>query len=622
VLSIRLSRSRRLALILALACAPLGWAQMRIVNYNIAQLNGNQAALQDVIAAINADDKPGYAIAPHVYVFQEVNSGDQNTLLGYLNAAAPAGVTYALGTYTNTGEDCCAGAQAMFYRSDIMAEQANEHVDIYTQAGRDTDRWRLRYTDYTGDDAKFYVYSSHLKAGSTASDETDRNTGAIAIRANSDALPEGTHIIYMGDFNLSSNSEAAYQTFIAAGPGKARDALGTGTWSGSGQAIKHTQSPRSTGDGLTGGGMDDRFDFQLTSAEFRDDEGYSYIAGTYRSFGNDGNHYDLAINSGTNSYYPGDIPRSNALADDLRNASDHIPVIAEYQLPALMQASLVSDFGRIIQGALFTVELSVWNDADVIVQEGADELDYTSVISGALSGTCDGSHLALDPADTCDLTVDTSTVGTVNGQVDLATDSQAATNPTLMLGATGEIVKASNASFDSGNDVTSLTISMMLSPDTGAVNLSPVDVHNRGFDASTALLDVDAVAAPATPFAFDGGLQSGIGATPASLSFSFDTTGGGTADFSETITIDVSDEDIPGQTASQLSLTLQVFLRQLIGDANGDCTINVTDLGNLLAAFGSATGDTAYNPTVDFNNSGTVDITDLGILLAAFGQNC
>lgn len=611
-----------------LAALVAGWAalpasaQMRIVTYNIAGLNGDQPALQRVIAAINADDKPGWAVAPHVYVFQEVHSGDQNTLLGYLNAAAPPGVTYALGTYTNSGEDCCSGAQAMFYRSDIMAEQVNEHEDIYTQAGRDTDRWRLRYTDYTGDDAKFYVYNAHLKAGSAASDEADRDTGAAAIRADSDALPDGTHILYMGDFNLSANTEAAYQTFLAAGPGKARDALGTGSWSGSGNAIKQSQSPRLSGGGLTGGGMDDRFDFQLTSGEFRDGEGYSYIDGTYRALGNDGNHYNQAINNGNNTYYPGDIPRSNALADDLRDASDHLPVIAEYQIPAIMDASLVSDFGRVIKDATFTVELSVWNGANVIVQEGADELDYTSVPSGVLSGTCDGSSLALDSPDTCNLTVDTSVVGVVNGQVDLTTDSQAAANPTLMLSTTGEIVNASNASFDPNADVTSRTLAITLSPNSGVASFAPVAVYNRGFDASTALLDVDAVAAPAPPLAFNGGLQSGIGATPASLSFSFDTAGTGTSDYSDTVAIDVSDEDIPGESSSQLMLTLQVHSRELIGDANGDCTVNVSDLGSLLAAFGTSAGQPGYDATVDFNNSGTVDISDLGLLLAAFGQSC
>lgn len=596
-------------------------AQLRVVTYNIAQLNGNQTKLQAVLAALNDDDIPGFAMAPHVIVFQEVENADIAFLEAYLNASAPPGVTYARGTYTNNGEDCCAGAQAMFYRSDMLTEQVNQHKDIFTQAGRYADRWRLRVLGYTGDDAKFYVYSAHLKAGTTSSDEADRDAGAQAIRADADSLPEGTHILYMGDFNLKSNTEAAYQTFIAAGPGKARDALGTGSWAGPLYAIEHTQSPRLNGGGLTGGGMDDRFDFQLTTAEFRDGEGYSYITGTYRSFGNDGLHYNLAIDDGDNFYYPNDLTRSNTLASNLRGASDHIPVIAEYQLPAWMDANMPADFGRVIQNTAYTIPLHVWNAAPVVVQEGADELDYTSVISGAISGTCAGTHLALDPPDTCDLTVDTSALGVMTGTVDLSTASQGAANAAITLNTTGHIVAPSRPSFNSASDVTATTVAMVVTPDTGVVNLD-VLVHNRAFDADTATLDIDAVSGLSAPFAFASGLQTGVGSTPATLSFTFDSTGAGTADYTGVALIDVSDEDIPGASASQMSLTWQVFSRELAGDVDGDCSINLTDLGTLLSGFGSMAGDAGYLPAADFDNSGAIDLTDLGLILAGFGTSC
>ena len=120
------------------------------------------------------------------------------------------------------------------------------------------------------------------------------------------------------------------------------------------RAFVHTQSPREISGALVGGGMDDRFDLHLATAGVTDGEGISMISGTYRAFGNDGLHYNLAINTNGNSYYPGDSVRSNALALAIFNASDHIPVIVDYQVPAVMSATLLAIPPRVIQGSSVT----------------------------------------------------------------------------------------------------------------------------------------------------------------------------------------------------------------------------------------------------------------------------
>ncbi len=56
------------------------------------------------------------------------------------------------------------------------------------------------------------------------------------------------------------------------------------------------------------------------------------------------------------------------------------------------------------------------------------------------------------------------------------------------------------------------------------------------------------------------------------------------------------------------------------GDTNGDGTVNITDLGNVLANFGIGSG--ATRDQGDLDDDGDVDITDLGILLANFGVPC
>jgi hypothetical protein len=67
--------------------------------------------------------------------------------------------------------------------------------------------------------------------------------------------------------------------------------------------------------------MDDRFDWLFVSAVILDESSeMRYVDNTYWAVGNDGNHFNQAINSGTNSSV------SDAIADALHDASDHLPV--------------------------------------------------------------------------------------------------------------------------------------------------------------------------------------------------------------------------------------------------------------------------------------------------------
>ena len=79
-----------------------------------------------------------------------------------------------------------------------------------------------------------------------------------------------------------------------------------GNWSNSfAFRALHTQSPYDTSfndPSLIGGGVDDRFDFQLVSGEVLDNEGFSHILATYRGFGNNGSHsLNDAINDPSNT---------------------------------------------------------------------------------------------------------------------------------------------------------------------------------------------------------------------------------------------------------------------------------------------------------------------------------
>src|SRR5688572_15674333 len=96
----------------AVALCSTANAQLRVVNYNIAQLQGNAVAMQSVLAALHDDDKTGFAVPIAAMACQEVRVADLAPMLNLLNASAPPGVSYAAATYTNESKDGFGGAQA------------------------------------------------------------------------------------------------------------------------------------------------------------------------------------------------------------------------------------------------------------------------------------------------------------------------------------------------------------------------------------------------------------------------------------------------------------------------------------------------------------------------------
>jgi len=87
--------------------------------------------------------------------------------------------------------------------------------------------------------------------------------------------------------------------------------------------------------------MDDRFDWLLVSAQFLDESSVlKYIEDSYVTYGNDGNHFNDAINSGSNAVV------SNDIADALHDASDHLPVYMDLWFDDLiysMQGIVISE---------------------------------------------------------------------------------------------------------------------------------------------------------------------------------------------------------------------------------------------------------------------------------------
>ena len=176
---------------------------------------------------------------------------------------------------------------------------------------------------------EFNIYGVHFKASSGSSNAQQRLTEATILRQHLNSV-SGSYFIVAGDFNIYSNSASTEPAFnMLTGEsdnngGRLFDPIDRiGNWhNNSSFSDVHTQSPRTTSfGGGANGGMDDRFDWLFVSESILNNQSRMvYIDDSYTAFGNDGNHFNDAINSGNN------FSVSEQIADALHDASDHLPV--------------------------------------------------------------------------------------------------------------------------------------------------------------------------------------------------------------------------------------------------------------------------------------------------------
>jgi len=64
---------------------------------------------------------------------------------------------------------------------------------------------------------------------------------------------------------------------------------------------------------------------------------------------------------------------------------------------------------------------------------------------------------------------------------------------------------------------------------------------------------------------------------------------------------------------------VHLYLGRCRADINEDGNTDISDLAELLGAYGSSTGDPDYNPAADLDGDGDIDLSDLASLLGAYG---
>lgn len=292
-------------------CSLFAQERARIMTYNLLnypQVNGfSRGPLFKTIVD---------AAKPDILVCQEVTSatGVNQFLNNVLNNKFKAGTFY-------NGPDT---DNAIFYKDSLFEFLGNIRI---TTSLRDINQFTLKHK-IAGD--TLIIYSVHLKASQGTSEEQQRLSEVTRLRSVTDNLDEGKYFIVLGDFNIYTASEPAFEKLLDQSEnGYFLDPINALiNWHNNSAARSlHTQSTRDAniGDGGSWGGMDDRFDMILVSQSVKDDGGVTYISGTYKPFGNDGNHFDQAINVQPNTAV------SVEVANALHDASDHLPVFADFE---------------------------------------------------------------------------------------------------------------------------------------------------------------------------------------------------------------------------------------------------------------------------------------------------
>ncbi len=272
-------------------------------------------------------------IQPDILVVQEMHSfaGVFGFLTNVLNTASSG---YAAGQFIN-GPDT---DRAIFFKSNFFTFISN--TPISTEL-RDINEFRLRHNS-SGD--TLIIYAVHLKANDTEIDRLKRAAEVDSLRKRTNQLNPNSHFIVLGDFNIYSSTEPAFQRLLnQANTGYVIDPLNlTGNFNNSAYSIHHTQSTRtrSFDDGAIGG-MDDRFDMILVSQSIMNPSSINLVPNSTIAYGNDGNHYNDSINR------PPNTAVGQLIADALHYASDHLPVYASFNFSVPVE---LTSFTALIEG--------------------------------------------------------------------------------------------------------------------------------------------------------------------------------------------------------------------------------------------------------------------------------
>lgn len=326
---------RFLSFMVLLALCRLGSLQaqdtLRVLQYNLLYYGYTTSFCTNTNNNVN--DKDVYLrtivnhLKPDIFAVNELGTGVHNMKRILDNVLNTNGVDYYQhATYTNIANSSIINALYFDSRKFTLYREAVPNTVL-----RDINLYTLYYNapdlHVTRDTVFVTCVVAHLKAGSEASDQQTRT---LMVRNTMNYLNNQNirgNVLFMGDFNMKSSYEEAYQLMINPQSPVIQffDPINApGSWYANRDfALHHTQSTRTGSQTcFASGGMDDRFDFILTSGSMiQGTRGLRYLSGSYRAVGQDGKRYRQSLISPANTTEPSQVINA------LYNLSDHLPVL-------------------------------------------------------------------------------------------------------------------------------------------------------------------------------------------------------------------------------------------------------------------------------------------------------
>jgi len=317
---------------------------IRIMQYNLLYYGANTSFCNQTNNNINTKDDALRQIIdyvkPDIFAVNEISTNPihhQRILDSILNRNQTQ--LYKKADVTNYSSSII--GNGLFYNSEKLSIY-NEYAIL--GGTRDFNVYTLFYNSpdlsWSSDTAFITCIVVHLKAGFSQSDVTARNDEAKIIMEHLHALNRSGNYILMGDLNVYDSDEPSFQRFISHTNSNIRfyDPIHKiGSWSQNPTyANYHTQSTHTQSACHVGGGMDDRFDFIMTTMPMLTGSHHvKYVQQSYVTLGQDGQRFKKTlIDEPLNVSAPWNVIMS------LYVMSDHLPVYLDFainQTPASIQ---------------------------------------------------------------------------------------------------------------------------------------------------------------------------------------------------------------------------------------------------------------------------------------------
>ncbi|MEO1009453.1 MAG: GC-type dockerin domain-anchored protein [Planctomycetota bacterium] len=460
------------AALLALPAATAS-AQLRVASWNITFYSG-EPALDGVFRTSLFEAFEDRTFRPDVLLIQEIQ-GPASTLafLDVLNGDPRGGQDWVLAEFIDGPGSI---DTAVYYRASKI--ESAEAVLVSPGGGspdhpRNLVRHELKLVGYDAPETALFVYNTHMKAGSSSSDESRRLDEAIAFRTDAQRLPEGTHFLLGGDLNVKRDTEPAWEKLTRSerlDSGRLFDPLASpGDWNNNPSfRFLHSQEPRSQ--------MDDRFDQILVSDDLIDGEGLDYLGDpttpfstttfedpnhSFRTWGNDGTTFNQPIARRGNRMVGEDI--ADALFAHTGGQGGHLPIFLDLVVPAQIDAPAAIDLGSIAQGASVEFDVLVGNAGDADLWARDDTIAGPAFGIQPLRYSFDADARLTPPAgeftddaggalNTHAIALDTSDAGVIDA--DLLVLSNDPDEPTRTVRVLAEVVATCRVDLDGDGSLT------------------------------------------------------------------------------------------------------------------------------------------------------------------------